>query len=351
MTKVHCFTSATFAYLDRVRVLGETLRRHHPDWTFSLCLSDREPPGFRLDLGREPIDRIVRLEELDIPDRRAWIFGHEIVELCTAVKGPMLCRLLEQGARKVFYLDPDIALFADLDDLVALLDHHDILLTPHQLEPDADRQAILDNEIGSLKHGVYNLGFLGVAATDEGWRFARWWRDRLIDFCFDDIPNGLFTDQRWCDHVPSFFPGTHVIRDPGCNVASWNLSRRPLSIDAAGDIRVAGSILRFFHFTKIDSAGMTMLERYAGGRLAVLELAHWYRRRLAAHAAEGVPAGWWAYATYDHGTPIPRADRLRYRTHPELRDRYPDPFAAQPGVFGAALGTPSMSTTNGSFQQ
>jgi hypothetical protein len=52
MTKIHWFTSSTFAYLDRVRVLVETLRRHHPDWVFWLCLVDHEPPGAKVILCR-----------------------------------------------------------------------------------------------------------------------------------------------------------------------------------------------------------------------------------------------------------------------------------------------------------
>jgi hypothetical protein len=333
MSDVHCFTSASFAYLDRVRVLGETLRRHHPDWTFSLCLSDQEPPGFTFDPAHEPIDHVVRVGELGIPDLRRWIFDHDVVELCTAVKGPMLCRMLERGARKVIYLDPDIALFGDLREVEALLDRHDVVLTPHQVEPDSERQAILDNEIGSLKYGIYNLGFLAVANTAEGQRFARWWRDRLLEFCFDDVANGLFTDQRWCDHAPVFFSGVHVLRDPGYNVASWNQSRRPISIEEDGSVRAAGRPLRFFHFTKVTWVGEMMLERYSGGRLAVFELMKWYRLRLVANAAVGLPLGWWAYGRYTNGTPISRVHRRMYRDRPDLRKRYPDPFSAGPEVF------------------
>ncbi|RKT44486.1 hypothetical protein [Thiocapsa rosea] len=335
MSETHCFTSASFAYLDRVRVLGETLRRHHPEWTFWLCLSDREPAGFIFDIAREPIDHVVRLEDLGIADMKRWIFDHDVVELCTAVKGPMLCRLLELGADKVVYLDPDIALFGDLHDVEALLDRHDVLLTPHQLEPDSEHQTIVDNEIGSLKHGIYNLGFLAVVNTAEGCRFAEWWRDRLLEFCFDDIPNGVFTDQRWCDLAPAFFAGTYVLRDPGYNVASWNLSRRPISIGEDGKIYAADQPLRFFHFTKINGAGETMLERYAGGRVAVFELMHWYRSRLAANAPTGLPLGWWAYGSYSDGSPIQRKHRLAYRARPDLRDRYPDPFTAGPNSLAA----------------
>ena len=253
MSEVHCFTSATFAYLDRVRVLAETLRRHHPEWVFWLCLVDSEPPGFVFDRAQEGIDRVVRIVELGIPDLCRWMFMHDVVELCTAVKGPMLCKLLDSGTRKVVYLDPDIAVLESLSPIEALLDRYDVVFTPHQLEPEADYQAICDNEIGSLKHGVYNLGFFAVANTAEGKRFAAWWRDRLLQFCFDDIPSGLFTDQRWCDLVPAFFSNVHVLRDSGYNVASWNLSRRPISIEKDGSLRAGGN--RSGSFTSPRSPG------------------------------------------------------------------------------------------------
>ena len=333
MPEVHCFTSATLAYLDRARVLGQTLRRHQPDWHLTLLLSDEEPPGFTLDLAHQPFDRLVRITELGIPDLRAWMFEHDVVELCTAVKGPMLLRMLDEGARKVVYLDPDMALLADMGQVGALLSRCNLVLTPHQLLPDTTPTAIRDNEIASLQHGIFNLGFLAVAGTDEGRRFAAWWRDRLLAHCFDDVPNGLFTDQRWCDHAPALFRGVHILRDPGVNVASWNLSQRPVSIDMNGGLLAAGQALRLFHFTKVNSIGEAMLDRYAGGRIEVFELMRWYRDRLAANRAEGLPEGWWAFGRYDDGTPIPRQHRRRYRDTPKLRAQFPDPFAAPGDAF------------------
>jgi hypothetical protein len=333
MANVHCFTSISFSYLDRARILAETVKAHHPDWTLWLCLADVEPDGFQFDIDGEMFDRLARVEELGIPEPAAWIFQHDLVELCTAVKGSMLCHLFEQGADKAVYLDPDIALFSSLDEVIRLLDEHTIVLTPHLTAPEKTRIGVLDNEIGSLKHGTYNLGFVAVRGNFEGKRFAAWWRDRLIDFCYDDIPAGLFTDQRWCDLVPSFFDGTYILRDAGYNVASWNLGNRPVEIGWDGAITAGGRPLRFFHFTKINTVGETMLERYSRDRYEVFELLRWYRERLTAHAAQGIPAGWWAFARYDDGTRIERSDRVRYRNSRELRKRFPRPFASGPGSY------------------
>src|SRR5205085_279856 len=109
------------------------------------------------------------------------------------------------GATKAIYIDPDIAIFHPLDNIVKLLDDHSIVLTPHQTEPDATPNAVRDNEMNSLKYGVYNLGFVAARNDAAGRKFADWWARRLYLACFDDVPNGIFTDQKWCDLVPSLF--------------------------------------------------------------------------------------------------------------------------------------------------
>lgn len=337
---VHCFTSASLAYADRALVLAQSLRRQHSDWTLWLCLVDRPPPGFSMDALDAAFDRVVPVDELAVPDVEAWLFGHDVVEACTAVKGAMLLHLLQRGAERVVYLDPDIAVFAPLDEVAQRLATADIVLTPHLLEPETSDAAVLDNEIGALKHGIYNLGFVAVSGSAEGWRFARWWAARLQDHCVDDIPGGLFTDQRWCDHVPVFFPGTHILRDPGYNVASWNVGRRPMTIAEDGIVWAAGVPLRFFHFTKFAGAGRTMLERHAGTGSALDEVMAWYGDALTRHASKGLPSSYWAFGHYADGQPIPREHRRMWRRDAALRARIPDPFGITGAAFAIAANPP-----------
>jgi hypothetical protein len=330
--KTAVFTSVTFAYLDRARVLFHTVREFHPDWDIWLCLVDEKPPGFAFDAADEEVDGVVTLGELDVPDVLSWAFAHEVVELCTAVKGEMLCRLLRSGYDRVFYIDPDIALFGRLDEAEGLLDRHCAVLTPHLIDPEETPAGIADNEMAALKHGIFNLGFLAVAGTGEGRAFASWWRDRLVGYCYDDIPRGLFTDQKWCDHAPVFFPSIAVLRHRGYNVASWNLSRRTVTIGRDGVIRAGGEELRFFHFTKLGTVGRVMIERHAGEVSDVLELVAWYERLLQQLSPQGVPSGWWRYGTYDGGAAISRDDRLAHRRALAEGRAIPRPFASDAPV-------------------
>jgi hypothetical protein len=147
------YTSITKSYLPKARVLAKSVKRFHPDWTFVLLYSDDLPVGF--DIEQEPFDELLTIEQLGISNWKAWAFGHAVVELCTAVKGPA-AELLAQRAdvNNIMYIDPDIKLFSSLSSLESMLDEHEILLTPHLLDVEHEIGAILDNEISALKHGI-----------------------------------------------------------------------------------------------------------------------------------------------------------------------------------------------------
>lgn len=331
--KVLVYSSFTFSYLNRARVLFHSLRRFHPDWELVALITDEPPPGFAFDPAREPFDRVVWAGDLGIPDFDSWLFKHDVVEVCTAVKGPFIHQACQSGADVVIYLDPDTCLFERLDPLIELLADHDIVLTPHIIDPNDEPLAILDNDLAASRTGIFNLGFVAIRTRGEGARFAKWWNDRLLSFCYDDIPAGLFVDQRWCDHVPALFDRVKVLRDPGYNVASWNLSKRTISIDRDGVLTVNGQSLRFWHFTKLGPLGDVMTNRYAGDNFQVHEIWNWYRRQVAAAGDPAIPERWWAYQAYADGTPIPKPDRVLYRGRPDLQAAYPHPFASGPDSF------------------
>jgi hypothetical protein len=328
--KVLCYSSFTFSYLNRARVLFQTLRRFHPDWELVALVTDQPPEGFAFDLAAEPFDRVVWAEDLGIAEFNGWLFKHDVVEVCTAVKGPFIHQACSSGADAVIYLDPDTALFAPLDPLVDWLQDHEILLTPHLIDPNDDPSSIA---LSASRTGIFNLGFVAIRTRGEGARFAKWWNDRLLDYCYDDMPAGLFVDQRWCDHVPALFDKVKVVRDPGYNVASWNLSRRTVAVQKDGAITVNGSPLRFWHFTKLGPLGDVMTKKYAGKNFPVYEIWAWYKRQVAAATDEAIPGRYWAYDRFSDGAPIEKPQRVLYRQRPDLQAAFPDPFAAGPGSY------------------
>jgi hypothetical protein len=242
------------------------------------------------------------------------------VELCTAVKGQALIKFLEEGSDKVVYLDPDIEVFHDLQLIDKLLDTNDVLLTPHQTVPEEKPEDVLANEICSMQHGVFNFGFYAVKNSRNGLAFARWWRDRLQEYCFDDIPFGLFTDQRWGDMAPTLFDGVYILRDPGCNVSTWNLTHR--AVTKTGDMYyVNGQPLLFYHFSGLDSgAQKNMLDRYGKRSPVLYEMRENYLKRMKEEQQEiygNYPS---VYNFYDNHEPITKDERLLLRKRVDLTE-------------------------------
>src|SRR6056297_1887097 len=119
---VHAFTSCSYSYLNRARVLAASLRSLHPDWVIWLVMTDKEPQGFSFDIGQEDYDRILTAEDLYGDETERWLFGHDIVEACTAVKGRACTRILQEGdCEKLLYFDPDIAVFNPITPVIELL--------------------------------------------------------------------------------------------------------------------------------------------------------------------------------------------------------------------------------------
>ena len=69
--------------LPKARVLAVSLACVEPQASLTLCLNDVHPDW--LDPATEPFDRIWLPEDLGYD--RGWIFQHNVMELCTAVKG------------------------------------------------------------------------------------------------------------------------------------------------------------------------------------------------------------------------------------------------------------------------
>lgn len=325
---IYAYTSFTYSYLGRARVLGHSIKRHHPDWHVVAVITDREPPGFDFDISKEPFDEVILGQDLLGPSSSQWLFQHNIVEACTGVKGAASLELIRRpDADAVIYLDPDTVVFNPLSSVADALVDSAIVLTPHQLSPETDLRAILDNELAALNFGVYNLGFLALNAHHESARrFAQWWTDRLDNWCRDDRENGIFVDQKWCDLVPALFDDVNVLRDPGCNVASWNLSNRRIAIDTAGQIRVNRVPLRFYHFTKLGSVGEAMTARYAYNNTVIFELWSWYRNQVRSLTDTRIPKKWWAFDAFSDGSPVTPEMRRLYMDRQDLQRHFNDPF-------------------------
>lgn len=325
MLKKRCFyTSFNKAYAPQALILAESVRRAYGDGVDIVALmvdelTESERPLFAA------FDRVVLASELGIPNFKSWIFGLNIVEAATAVKPFALCNLLGQYEH-VTYLDPDIVVYSQLEELETSKAKWDIALTPHQTVPQSESWLVEATELESLRFGVYNLGFLSVKATPEGKKAAEWWRARCYDYCVEDVERGLFTDQKLWDGAPALFAGVNIIRHPGYNVATWNLRERTISLQP-NSLTSNNSPLRFCHFTKATHIGALAMDRMIHGANDFDQLFYGYLAKMSEKKAQlATMSTKWSFGFYDDGEAIPAEARRQFRGMREKRWALSDPF-------------------------
>ncbi|MEO7274735.1 MAG: glycosyltransferase [Vicinamibacterales bacterium] len=258
-------------YVAAVRVLADSFFAHHPDSTFTVLIVDDEareltPVG---DLDR----RIEwwRLADLGLDAAAIHCLAgiYDVTELATSVKPLFLQCLVRGRGSAVIYLDPDIVVFGSLAYVPVLAERHGLVLTPHVTQPIPDDGRRID-ALFVLAAGVYNLGFVAVAPSAAP--CLDWWWQQTRRRALNDVQQQMFTDQRWCDYMPSLF-SHHLLKDPGYNAAYWNLHERPIT-RVHGRLYARNLPLRFFHFSGFDPQMPWLLSRHQGERPRILLSQH-----------------------------------------------------------------------------
>jgi hypothetical protein len=308
--RIHACTIVTVGFLPFARVFAQSFLEHHPDLRVTVLVVDDRDGTFHL--AAEPFE-VLHLRDIGVSlqeeCRMAAIY--DATEMACAFKPWLMRHLLDSGAEPVLYFDADIWVFGPLDDLADLARRHGVVITPHTTEP-IPRDGWRPTEREILQVGAYNAGFVGMGAA--GRRMTQWWSDRLRRDGIREVADMLFTDQRWLDFVPGYFPHV-VLRDPTVNVAYWNIYGRELGQNA-DSITVNGERLRFFHFSGFDPSHPELLSAYSsiqpppGSVLG--RLCSDYARRLII-AGYGCEPSEYRYERLSNGIKLDRPMRRAYR--------------------------------------
>jgi glycosyltransferase involved in cell wall biosynthesis/SAM-dependent methyltransferase len=332
-------------YVAYARVLARSFREHNPDGRFfTLVIDDHE--GW-IDPAEEPFE-LVTPALLDIEHFGRMAALYHVLELSTAVKPWLLRHLLgDAGCERLLYLDPDIEVFSPLDELDGLLAEHRVVVTPHILDP-MPRDGLKPSETDILVAGIFNLGFIGLSRGEDTDALIDWWAERLERDCVVAPERGFFVDQRWIDFAPGLVESFHVLRDPGYNVAYWNLSGRELT-DGPDGVRVNGQPLRFFHYSGYDPRDPGRLSKHQN-RVSLVDvpvvrkLCDAYGSALLENGFES-SADWpYTYRELPGGIELDAAMRALYREAEAGGEAHFDPFTEEgAAAFVAWLNEPAQA--------
>lgn len=243
-------------YLPRGLLMIRSLRQYEPYACFwVLCLNDE---CYRIMAAMaEPGVRLVRLDELEATDVDLASARHNrsLIEYYFTCTPAWLCHVLRQVEPEswVTYVDSDLYFFSDPQPLYEELGTGSVSLIEHRFAP-----AVRHLE----RFGIYNVGWMTFRNSAEGLRVAQWWRERCIEWCYDTLDGDRFADQKYLEQFARLFEGIVVLRNPGANLAPWNLGGHHLTSRDGRVIVDAAAPLVFFHFHGL---------RVLGGALYVVE--------------------------------------------------------------------------------
>ncbi|MBP1617532.1 MAG: hypothetical protein H6Q14_1359 [Bacteroidetes bacterium] len=253
------FTICAKNYLAQALTLKESIYKHNKGVDFFLFLADEKTAAVS-DI------ELVALDDSWLPNWKSLAFKYNVIEFSTSIKPFCFSKLFEQGYDKVIYLDPDIYVTDNLEEIFSSLDNYSMVVTPHYNHIETNYTgSVTEEEL--LFVGIYNLGFGAIRNNVVGKQIVEWWKNRLYDKCYADKEDSLHVDQRWIDFLPGFFPDDVLIsHHAGVNIAIWNLHERQLIIQDSKyviqDFRVDKEYpLLFFHFSGFDPYNRTVINR------------------------------------------------------------------------------------------
>lgn len=333
-------TIATTNHLPRAMVMAKSVKEHMPDARVILCLLERERHSSLKAVAY--FDSVVLAKELGFEHFDRYIFKYNRFQASCSLKAKLMQYLLQAYTNEVkfIYLDSDTRLYSPLRELNDILDTSSIVVTPHCLYPyikDAVKRTFHNEhhttgwrELGILKTGLYNAGFFALKRTKNAEKFLEWWNYRLERYCYRDIKEGLFDDQRWLDLAPIFFEA-HVLIHPGYNVAFWNISERIFGIEESGRYTINGDSLRFIHFSGVGGFLDEMISRNfpnPGDAQGIQSLLSGYCLELDQFQQSSYLRIPWSYGRFMSGEEVSDDSRRKYRSHAKLYDsQYDNPFS------------------------
>jgi len=299
-------------YLTRGLALYHSLAAHTepPFVLWALCLDDVTYDVLAaLSLPEVRPVRLADLERRDTGLAAAAADRSRLEYFWTCKSAWLMDALARDGdAGSVTYLDSDLFFFDDARRIEDERGAGAVLIVPHRFPPALSAQ---------VRYGTYNAGLLSFRRGD-GEACLRWWRERCLEWCRDEVSRDRYSDQRYLEGFAANFEGV-AIAPPGLGMGPWNASSS--SIEASrGRVRVDGQPLVAYHFHGLRVLGRFLYDpgRYPGLQGPILR--HVYRpylralRRAWSDVRALVPGGLplaeeprWPWASATAGAGVARA--------------------------------------------
>lgn len=192
--------------------------KHDPDFHFFfICLNDEvESLMKNMELTNATLINIKDIENEDRELANVKTTRNDKEYIWTA-KASVLLYIINHFLEidHIVWLDGDTAFFSDPQPIFDEWKDYSIFLT--------EEKFIGKYEWLGRMNGFYNTGFMGFKRDENSLECLKWFREKLIEWCFDKHERGLWSDQVYVNDWTDRFNNVGVAENLGINVTPFIL--------------------------------------------------------------------------------------------------------------------------------
>lgn len=245
MKHFYCSTfSKEYAY--KGLLLYNSIKRHDRDFQFfMICLNNEVKTLFeKMNLTYATL---ISMEEVEKDDKELLTIkdSRNIKEYIWTSKASVCLYLFKHFTEidHIVWLDGDTFFLGNPDPIFTEWADCSIALT--------EEKWLEEHSILGETNGIYNTGFMGFKRDPHAMECLSWFREKLIEWCFDKWEHGLWSDQVYVNDWTERFKNVGIIDNIGVNLTPYIINYRLANetinqID--NEIMINNEKVIFFHY-------------------------------------------------------------------------------------------------------
>ncbi|WP_099362899.1 glycosyltransferase [Fredinandcohnia onubensis] len=227
-------------------LLYHSLEKHDKDFEFfMICLHEEAKALFeKMNL---PHATIISMEEIEKDDKELLSVknSRNDKEYIWSSKASICLYLFKHFSEinHIVWLDGDTLFLSDPEPIFTEWGDYSITLTEEKWREE-------HSFLGDT-NGVYNTGYMGFKRDEHAMECLHWFREKLIEWCFDKWEHGLWSDQVYANDWMKRFKNVGIIENIGVNLTPYIINYRYNDrsiIKSGNDIYIDHERVIFFHY-------------------------------------------------------------------------------------------------------
>ncbi len=237
----HFCTIIDKTYIFKLLALYNSLKEQTRSFHLWICCVDEIT--FNL-LSKMQLDNITLTQLKEIEDERVIAVkpNRKLYEYCWTLKAVYICYLFKYHHEidAIIYIDGDLFFFFNPKEIYKRWGTASIFICSQRAAKHTVKRT-----------GMYQAGLIGFKRHKNTFLCLEWWRDKCLEWCFDQFEDARWADQKYLDQWPQLFESIKVIDNFGINAAFWNIRLQKVH-GKNNKIYVEHDRLVVFHFSGLE---------------------------------------------------------------------------------------------------